>query len=57
MFKNRFDENIKRKKKQLPGQHSFVANGAYHEYELDLFFINHISNEEYGAAIILHSRT
>ena len=31
-------ENMKRKK-QLPGQNSFVANGPYYEYQLDLMFI------------------
>ena len=31
-------ENTKRKK-QLPGQNSFEANGPYHEYQLDLLFI------------------
>ena len=31
-------ENTKRKK-QLPGQNSFVANGPYYEYQPDLMFI------------------
>ena len=39
-------------KKQLPGQILVVANGAYHQYELDLFFISHIASQEYGIALI-----
>ena len=31
------EENTKRKK-QLPGQNSFIGNGPYHEYQLDLMF-------------------
>ena len=32
------EESTKRKL-QLPGQTSFVANGPHHEYQLDLMFI------------------
>ena len=32
------EENTKRKQ-QLPGQNSFIGNGPYHQYQLDLLFI------------------
>ena len=45
------EENTKRKK-QLPGQNSFVANGAYHQYQLDLMFIKHLTDQQYDAAMV-----
>ena len=44
-------ENTKRKK-QLPGQNSFVANGAYHQYQLDLMFIKYLEDQNYEAAMV-----
>ena len=46
-----FEDHIKTKK-QVYGQNSFVANGAFHEYQLDLFFINHLTNQEYTVALV-----
>ena len=39
-------ENMKRKK-QLPGQNSFVANGPYYEYQLDLMCLKHLEDKQY----------
>ena len=45
------DENTKRKN-QLPGQSGFVANGVYHQYQLDLMFIKHLEDQQYEAAMV-----
>ena len=41
-------EHTKRKK-QLPGQNSFVANGPHHEYQLDLMFSKHLEDQQCDA--------
>ena len=45
------EENTKRKK-QLSGQNRFVANWNYHEYQLDLMFIKHLTDQQYDAAMV-----
>ena len=35
------EENTKRKQ-QLKGQNSFVANGPHHQYQLDLMCLKHL---------------
>ena len=45
-------EDITKRKKQLPGQNSFVANGAYHQYQLDLMFIKYLEDQNYEAAMV-----
>ena len=41
-----------KRKKQLPGQNSFVGNGAHHEYPLDLMCLKHLENQQYEAAMV-----
>ena len=45
------EENTKRKQ-QLKGQNSFVGNGPYHEYQVDLMYIKHLTDQQYEAAMV-----
>ena len=45
------EENTK-KKKQLPGQNSFIGNGPHHEYQVDLMFIKHLTDQQYDTAMV-----
>ena len=45
------EENAKRKQ-QPKGQNSFVANGAYHQHQLDLMCIKHLEDQKYEAAMV-----
>ena len=46
-----FDGHVK-SKSQVKGTNSFVANGPYQEYELDLMFIKHLADQDYEMAIL-----
>ena len=46
-----FDHNIKQKT-QARGYNSFVANEPYYEYQVDLFFINHLDNQKFKIGMI-----
>ena len=41
-----FDSNVEQKK-QLPGSNSFIPNGNKYEYQIDLFFIKHLQDQQY----------
>ena len=45
------EENTKIKQ-QLKGQNSFVANGPYHEHQLDLMFIKHLEDQNYDTTMV-----
>ena len=46
-----FANNVK--SKNVPkGTNSFVANGAYQEYQLDLLFIKHLPDQNYDTAML-----
>ena len=45
------EENAKRKQ-QLKGRNSFVANGPYHQYQPDLMFIKHLEDQQYDTAMV-----
>ena len=49
--KQLFDESVEQKK-QLHGTNIFVANGTKYKYQLDLFVIAHLKNQEYEAMMI-----
>ena len=46
-----FENNIK-KKTNVKGQNSFVAPHAYYEFQIDLFFITHLTNQDYTIGMI-----
>ena len=39
-------------KNQAHGANSFVANGSKYEYQIDLFFIKHLKNQQYEAGML-----
>lgn len=46
-----FDKNVK-VKTQKKGTNSFIANGPYQEYQIDLLFINHLPDQNYDIAML-----
>ena len=47
-----FKNNIEQKK-QLRGRKSFIAAYPYYEFQLDVFFINDIPNEQFKVGMVL----
>ena len=46
-----FENNIK-KKTNVKGHNSFVAPHAYYEIQIDVFFITHLTNQDYTIGMI-----
>jgi hypothetical protein len=46
MLKAWFEQNV-RTKSNVKGQNSFVAPHAYYEFQIELFFITHLTNQAY----------
>ena len=44
-------ENVRRKK-QVAGPNSGVANGPHHEYRLDFICIHHLEDQTYDTALV-----
>ena len=51
MLKNGFKRT--EQKKQLSGNHSFIAPHPYFEFQLDLFFINDIPKQKFKVGMVL----
>ena len=52
--KNRFDKNFVRKT-NLRGFNSFIASEPYEEFQMDLFFINDLDNQDYKIGLLMIS--
>ena len=46
-----FNNNIK-KTKQPPGMNSFIAPYPYYEYQVDLFFLEHLQNQKFKVGLV-----
>ena len=51
-MKKFFRENVEQKK-QLKGYNSFIAPYPNYEFQIDLFFVNDVDNQNYKVVIIL----